>query len=55
MAYRKIAQLAALTLSLVPVVLRSIIKCHEHECLSKFQEPIDVIYVSDRYRRIVCK
>lgn len=46
MAYRKIAQLAALTLSLVPVVLRSIIKCHELECLSKFQEPVEAFYVS---------
>lgn len=45
MAYRKIAQLAALTLSIVPIVLRGVIKCQESECLSRVQEPLEVIYV----------
>jgi len=44
MVYRKIAHLAALTLSLVPIVLRSVIKCQEFECLSRFQEPVEAIY-----------
>lgn len=44
MIYRKIAHLAALTLSLVPIVLRSVIKCQEFECLGRFQEPVEAIY-----------
>ncbi|TYZ60642.1 hypothetical protein PybrP1_004900 [[Pythium] brassicae (nom. inval.)] len=46
MVYRKIAHIAALTLSLVPVVLRCFIKCQELECLGRLQEPVEAIYVS---------
>jgi len=45
MAYRKLAQFAALTLSLVPIVLRCIVKCQEMECSTKIQESVEAIYM----------
>ncbi|KAE8896790.1 hypothetical protein PF005_g6338 [Phytophthora fragariae] len=41
--YRKVAQVSAITLALVPIALRCAIKCQEIDCLAVTQEPLDVL------------
>ncbi|KAH7476165.1 hypothetical protein PRIC1_000176 [Phytophthora ramorum] len=41
--YRKVAEVSAITLSLVPIALRCAIKCQGFDCLTVTQEPLEVL------------
>ncbi|CAI5727514.1 unnamed protein product [Peronospora effusa] len=43
MFYRKVAELSAIVLALVPVALRCATKCQEFDCLDLTQEPLDML------------
>lgn len=41
--YRKVAQVSAIMLALVPIALRCAIKCQDVDCLAVTQEPLEVL------------
>ncbi|CEG50268.1 homeodomain transcription factor 2 isoform x3 [Plasmopara halstedii] len=43
MFYRKVAEVSAVMLALVPIVLRWTIKCQEYDCFPANQEPLEVL------------
>ncbi|CAH0483002.1 unnamed protein product [Peronospora belbahrii] len=43
MFYRKVAELSAIVLALVPIALRCATKCQEYNCLTVTQEPLDML------------
>ncbi|KAG7394865.1 putative homeodomain transcription factor 2 [Phytophthora boehmeriae] len=43
MFYRKVAEMSAVMLALVPIALRFVIKCQEVDCLVVTQEPLEVL------------
>ncbi|KAG1688994.1 hypothetical protein DVH05_028518 [Phytophthora capsici] len=43
MFYRKVAEMSAIILALVPIALRFAIKCQEFDCLVVTQEPLEVL------------
>lgn len=48
MLYRKIAEVSAVILALVPIILRWTIKCQEYDCFPANQEPLEVLGVISR-------
>ncbi|KAG6968832.1 hypothetical protein JG688_00005605 [Phytophthora aleatoria] len=43
MFYRKVAEVSAVILALVPIALRCVIKCQEFDCVAVTQEPVEVL------------
>ncbi|KAF1772309.1 Transcription factor homeodomain, male germ-cell [Phytophthora cactorum] len=41
--YRKVAEVSAVILALVPIALRCVIKCQEFDCVAVTQEPVEVL------------
>ena len=53
MFYRKVAELSAIVLALVPIALRSATKCQEFNCLTLTQEPLGMlVWVSQLFKEL---